>query len=117
MMNCLISENDTLSQKSKLLEKEKEAYFHKIKQQSEEIGYLNDKLVIETQIKAFHEKAAEEAEQFYAERINEFKEQLDRKEYIIQLKENKWNEIEKIMTIYSKNDSVLREQLTQLKYL
>lgn len=69
------------------------------------------------QIKSFHEKAAEEAERFCEDRISEFKEQLDRKEYIIQLKENKWNEIERIMTIYSKNDHILREQLTQLKYL
>lgn len=33
------------------------------------------------------------------------------------MKESKWNEIEKIMAIYTKSDSILKDQLVGLKYL
>ena len=69
------------------------------------------------QIKTFQEQATEETERFCNEQLAELKEQLDRKEYIIQLKESKWNEIEKIISVYIKSDYVLREKISQLKYL
>ena len=52
-----------------------------------------------------------------AKMIEDYKDQLDRKEYIIQMKESKWNDIERIMANYAKTDYVLKDQLVQLKYL
>lgn len=117
IINSLISENNDLNTKWKLLEKENKTISEAVKRQEEEISHLNDKCLILDQIKTFHESAAEEMELIWNEKISEYKEQLDRKEYVIQTKEKKWNEIEKIMTIYSKSDPILREHLTQLKYL
>ena len=44
----------------------------------------------------------EEVESQYQEQINDYIEQLDRKEYVMQVKEKKWNDIERIINVYSK---------------
>jgi hypothetical protein len=82
-----------------------------------DIVQLEDKWLILDQIKAFHEQAAEDADRYWLEQIEDYKDQLDRKEYIIQMKEYKWNDIERIMANYAKTDYVLKDQLVQLKYL
>ena len=101
----------------KALKAEKDRMVKLIQEQGYEISQLNDKWLILEQIKNFHQAAAEEVEAQWEERVSDVVEQLDRKEYVMQVKENKWNEIEKIMTIYSKNDYILREKLAELRYL
>lgn len=117
MMKSVLAENDEAQKSIKLLRKDREEYMKTIEEQTEEISHLNDKCLILDQIKNFHENAAEEIEKQCEERIQDYIEQLDRKEYVIQMKENKWNEIEKIMSIYTKSDYILRDQLAQLRYL
>lgn len=117
MMKGVLAENDEANKMINLLRKEREEYMQTLKEQNDEISHLNDKCLILDQIKNFHENAAEEMEKQCEERILDYIEQLDRKEYVIQMKENKWNEIEKIMSIYTKSDYILRDQLVQLRYL
>lgn len=48
MMNCLLTENESLQKKIKLIEKDKDMCYKTILEQKEEIDYLNNKLVIES---------------------------------------------------------------------
>lgn len=51
------------------------------------------------------------------EQIKGYIEQLDRKEYVMQVKEAKWNEIERILSVYVRSDYQLGEKLSSLKFL
>lgn len=90
---------------------------HSCENMRKEIAHLNDKCLILDQIKTFHEKAVEEIEKQSQEQIAYYIDQLDHKEYVMQLKEKKFNDIEKILNVYAKSDNGLRKQLTQLRYL
>lgn len=98
----LCSENAESQKQAKTLKQEKDKLVKLLEEQSFEIAQLHDKCLILEQIKNFHQVAAEEIEAQCEERVSDIIEQLDRKEYVMQVKEKKWNEIEKIMTIYSK---------------
>ncbi|CAI2366930.1 unnamed protein product [Moneuplotes crassus] len=89
----------------------------KVSEMNESVKITEDKCLILEQIKSYFEQAAEEAETNCKDQIADLMDQLDRKEYIIQLKEYKWNEIEQILSIYIKSDFNLRSKLGQLKYL
>lgn len=113
----LLTENDGMQKQLKVQEKQIVELKLSLGQLAEELSHLNDKWLILDQIKNFHESNALEIEEQCEDRIRDIIEQLDRKEYVMQVKESKWGEIEKIMAIYTKSDVILREQLQELKYL
>jgi uncharacterized coiled-coil DUF342 family protein len=47
--------------------------------------------------------------------MTELREKLERKEYFMQNKEKKWNEVEKILEEYVEEDDELREKLYELR--
>ena len=59
-------------------------------------------------------KEFEEKKQF-DENNRELKEKLERKEYFMQSKEKKWNEIERILQEYIEDDDELREKFYELR--
>ena len=47
----------------------------------------------------------------------ELQDKLERKEYLMQLKEQKWAQLEKVLVPYVRKDPELRQRLTEIKYL
>ena len=55
-----------------------------------------------------NQRREEEAERFLMERERELKEHLDRKEFVMQQKEKKWAELERMLLDYTKTDENLK---------
>jgi len=53
----------------------------------------------------------------YKEKIRELNESIERKEFLFQLKEQKWSAIEEIMVNYAREDEKLQRMLADLRYI
>ena len=58
----------------------------------------------------------EESSQIFQEIIIDLKEKLERKEFIMQLKERKWGQVDKLLTDMYSDDHILLGQLSDIKY-
>lgn len=59
----------------------------------------------------------EDKEKELRERIEEVKVKLERTENMLQNKEKKWSELERIVVTYARKDHDLRKKLTEIKYI
>lgn len=78
---------------------------------------LDAKCLILEQINDEIKFKEKEAEIIYNQKITHLHEAIERKEFLFQLKEQKWAEIEKIMVNYARDDLHLQKMLADLRYI
>lgn len=78
---------------------------------------LSDQLLITQQIEKNYINESNEVARDYESRISDLKDKLDHKEYLLQCKEAKWSEFEKIIVNYVKDDLCLRDKLDEIRYV
>lgn len=112
-MDSKLNENEVIS---KLMEE-----VTHMKKVNENIALERDEYfdmkLIQEQINDDLKVKEKENECQWHERILELIQKLERKEYIMQTKEKKWHEVEKIMVEYARADMDLREKLAELRYI
>ena len=83
----------------------------------EEKRSLDAKCLILEQINDEIKFKEKEAEIIQNQKIEHLNEVVERKEFLFQLKEQKWAEIEKIMVDYAREDLQLQKMLADLRYI
>lgn len=84
---------------------------------NEEKKALEAKCLILEQINDEIKFKERETEYMLSERISELEEAVERKEFLFQLKEQKWAAIENIMVDYAREDVKLQQMLADLRYI
>jgi DNA repair exonuclease SbcCD ATPase subunit len=83
----------------------------------EEKECLEAKILILEQINDEIKFKEKESEMMLQQRIQELNEAIERKEFLFQLKEQKWAAIEQIMVNYAREDVKLQKMLADLRYI
>lgn len=83
----------------------------------EEKQCLDAKCLLLEQINDEIKFKEKESEMVLLAKIDELNETVERKEFLFQLKEQKWAAIEQIMVDYAREDLKLQEKLAELRYI
>jgi len=96
-----------LTQENELLESN-------LKRVSEERDQLNARLFIMQQILDNNKDKEEDVAEIYKDEIEELKENLERKEYLLQVNEQRYSEFEKMLVQVSEYDDSVRKRLEDM---
>ena len=96
------------------LNHENEMLEQKIEKVVNERDALNARVLIQTQIIEDIKDKEEDFAEIYKDEIEELKENLERKEYLLQVNEQRYGEYEKILMVLADNDSNVRKKLNDL---
>ncbi|CAI2365098.1 unnamed protein product [Moneuplotes crassus] len=84
---------------------------------NEEKIALDSKCLILEQINDEIKFKERETELMFQEQIRDMNDTLERKEFLFQLKEQKWSAIEQVMVNYAREDTKLQRMLADLRYI
>jgi len=85
-----------------------------LKRVSEERDQLNARLFIMQQILDNNKDKEEDVAEIYRDEIEELKENLERKEYLLQVNEQRYSEFEKLLVQVSEYDDTVRKRLEDM---
>ena len=86
----------------------------KVKKLQEERDATNARLLILQQIIDDYKDKEEDIGEIYKDEIEELKENLERKEYLLQVNEQRYGEFEKMLMVISENDISVKKKLNEM---
>ncbi len=89
----------------------------KLRKMGEERDSLNARVLIMQQIVEDTKDKEDDVAEMFKDEIEELKENLERKEYLLQVNEQRYGEFEKILMVISENDISVRKKLHDMNVI